>query len=285
MITVFGATGKTGQQVVRGLVERGVAVRAFVRDTEKAQALLPAGVEIVVGDLTDRDAVRRALTGVDKVYLAVGEREDQQQLEETVVDEVAATGVTHLVKISVPGASPDSPVLLGRWHGAVEQRINEAGLPAVTIIRPNWFSQNFLGSAPTIASHNTIYAAAGEGRIAPIDARDVAAVAVVALTEDGHAGGDYYVTGPEALSHSEIAGRLGRVLGRDVSYVDLPDGDFLSALVGAGVPQWYAEAFAELMPGVRAGWFEAVSPVVDELLGKTRSFDDFARDNIKAFAA
>lgn len=283
MISVIGATGKTGQHVVAGLVERDIHVRALVRDEAKAKALLPAGVELVVGDLTDRDAVRRTVAGAEKVYLAIGEREDQQQLEETVVAEAATADVRHIVKISVPGASPDSPVVFGRWHAAVEQRIAALGLPA-TILRPNWFSQNFLGSAATVASDGTIYAAAADGAIAPIDARDIAAVAVVALTEEGHVGADYYLSGPESLTYPQVATRLGAAIDKPVKYVDLSDGDFLAALVGAGIPKWYAEDFVQLMVGIRAGWFAEVSPVVEKLLGRPAiSFQDFARDNAAAF--
>ncbi|MEO6714758.1 MAG: SDR family oxidoreductase [Mycobacteriales bacterium] len=285
MITVIGATGKTGQHVVKGLVERGVAVRAFVRDAEKAKSVLPEGVELEVGDLADREAVRRAVTGADKVYLALGQREDQQQLEEAVAEESAAAGVRHIVKISVPGASLDSPANFSRWHAAAEARIAALGI-ASTILRPNWFSQNFLGSASTIASHDTFYAAAGSGHIAPIDVRDIAAVAVAALTEDGHEGADYYLTGPESLTHQQIASRLGNGIGRPVNYVDLSDEDFRASLVEADIPGWYADVFIILMQGIRAGWFGEVSPVVEKVLGRpATSFEDFARDHAAAFTA
>jgi uncharacterized protein YbjT (DUF2867 family) len=284
MITVIGATGKTGQHVVTGLTDQGIAVRALVRDTAKAQGLLPAETDLVVGDLTDRSAVRRAVAGADKVYLAIGGREDQQQLEASVVDEVAAAGVGHLVKISVPAPAPDSPSRLGRWHAAVEQRIAAAAIPT-TILRPNWFIQNFLGAAATVASHNTLYAAADDGAIAPIDARDIAESAVVVLTEDGHVGEDYYLTGPESLTYAQIASRIGSAIGRDVGYVNLPDEALLSALLEAALPRWYAAALVELMGRIREQHFAEVSPVVDKLLGReARSLENFVRENAAAFS-
>lgn len=284
MICVIGATGTTGRHVVAGLVGRGFAVRALVRDAHKAKALLSPSVELVVGDLTDRDAVRRALAGTDKVYLAVGQRQDQQQLEEAVVDEAAAIGAAHIVKISVAGVSPGSPSILARWHAAVEQRITDAGLPA-TFLRANWFSQNFLGSAATVAAEGAIYASAGAGHIAPIDARDIAAVAIAVLTEEGHEGAAYYLTGPESLTFEQVAMRLGAGIGKTISYVDLSDDEFRAKLVGAGILTWNADAYMELMHGIRSEWFVEVSPVVEEVLGRpARSFEEFARDNAAAFA-
>lgn len=285
MITVFGATGKTGQLVVAGLVERGVSVRAFVRDAEKAQALLPAGVEILVGDLSDRDAVDGAVEGAEKVYVAVGGSPDQQQHEINIVESAAAAGVQQLVKVTAPQSSVDSPSVLLRWHGAVEKRIKELGLPA-TLLRPNWFAQNFLGSAATIAGQDTLYASAGSGHISPIDARDIADVALVVLTEEGHIGADYYLTGPESLDYPQVANRLSTALGRDVTYVDIPDSALKGALVEAGLPEWYVDVLIELHVGIRDEWYVEVSPVVDKLLGREpRSFEEFTRDHAAAFTA
>ena len=265
MITVFGATGKTGQHVAAGLVERGVGVRALVRDAEKAKNLLPPSVELIVGDLASEGDVRRALDGADKIYLAVGDTPDQQQLEINVVDEAEAAGVAHIVKTSMLGANPDATMTFARWHAAVEQHIAGTGI-LTTMLRPNWFHQNFLESAVTISREGALYGAAGDARLAFIDARDIAAVAVIALTEEGHEGAEYYLTGPESLTYKEAAERLAAGIGRTVKYVQLDDADYRAGLLAAGVPQWLADGLVELEQGNRAGLWTDVSPNVETLL-------------------
>lgn len=287
MILVVGATGNIGRHVVAGLVERDVRTRALTRDTARASELLPAPgslLEIVEGDLADPAAVERALVGVDRVYVAT-QGGDQVALETGLIDAAKRAGVQHLVKVSVIGASQDNVVELARGHAVIEQHLAGSGLPA-TILRPNWFAENFFGSAATIAGQGVVYGSASEGRVAFVDSRDTAAAAVAVLTGDGHEGRDYVLTGPESLTFAEAGAALAAGLGRPVAYVDIPDEALHSAITGAGMPDAVGDMVVQINRNARAGNLAEATPTVADLTGRPpRSLEQFARDNAAAFAA
>ena len=283
MILLTGATGKIGRNLATILGERGVPTRALVRDTTKAADIAAAGVELIQGELTPAD-LDRALTGVDTVYLAVGGTPDQVALENAVIDGAARAGVRRIVKISVNGADPAAPVILARWHGEIEQHIAASAVPA-TILRPNFFMQNFLGSAGSIAGEGNLYGASDDGRVAFIDDRDIAAVVANVLVGDGHDGKDYVLSGPDALSYPEVASAISSATGKPVTYVNLTDDQMREALLGMQLPQWLADAYIDLNLIIRNNW--AAEPIGDteRLLGRApRSFADFARENAKTFS-
>ena len=128
------------------------------------------------------------------------------------VEAARRTGVVHIVKLSGLGTAPDSPLRSGRWHAQTERHIADAGLP-FTYLHPPFFMQNLLRSAAAIAAQGVLVASMQAGKIAMVDARDVAAVAVAALTSDDHVGKTYTITGPEALSFQEVAQKLAAATG------------------------------------------------------------------------
>ncbi len=283
MILLTGATGKIGRNLATILGERGVPTRALVRDTTKAADIAAAGVELIQGGLTPTD-LDRALTGVDTVYLAVGGTPDQVELENAVIDGAARAGVKRIVKISVNGADPAAPLTLAKWHGEIEQHLAASGVPA-TILRPNFFMQNFLGSAGSIAGEGNLYGASDDGRVAFIDDRDIAAVAANVLVGDGHDGKEYVLSGPDSLSYPEVASTISSATGKPVTYVNLTDNQMRGALLGMQFPEWLANAYIDLNLVIRNNW--AAEPIGDteRLLGRaTRSFSDFARENAAAFS-
>lgn len=145
--------------------------------------------------------------------------------------------------------------------------------------------QNFLQSAGTIQSQGAIYAPIGDARISFVDVRDIAAVAVKTLTEPGHEGKTYLITGPESLSHYDVAEKLSKAIGKKVNFVDVPPEAFKQAVMGSGVPEWMADGLNELYADWRTGSITAVSPVVSEVAKKQPiAFDQFARDHVAAFA-
>ncbi|HEV2731390.1 MAG TPA: NmrA family NAD(P)-binding protein, partial [Terriglobales bacterium] len=160
------------------------------------------------------------------------------------------------------------------------------GVP-YTFLRPNGFMQNMVNyNAPTINTQNAFYGSEGDGRVSHIDLRDVAAVAVKALTEDGHVGKAYTLTGPEALTNTEIAQILSDDLGREIRYVNLPPAQLKEALLAAGVPEWNADALLDLQRLYREGKAATVTRDVEQILGrKPISFAQFSRDYKHAFEA
>ena len=287
MILVTGATGKVGSELVRRLAESKKSFRALVRSAGKAEAMREIGGEAVVGDLGDAAAVGTALRGVEKLFLLTNSVPEQPQIEARLVEAAKAAGVRRVVKLSSIGAdAPEAPIFL-RLHGDAERSIEGSGLEW-TFLRPNFFMQNYLDFADAIRTTGVLASPAGEGRHADIDARDVGEVAARVLTEDGHEGRSYELTGAEAYSFGDVARRIAKVTGREVRFVDQSEEDGYRALVKAGESEWSARAWVELLDwfqrgeGTRNG--SAVSLGVEEILDRPpRSLDVFLRENVRAF--
>ncbi len=145
--------------------------------------------------------------------------------------------------------------------------------------------QNFVTyNGATINTQNAFYGSQGEGEVSHIDLRDIAAIAVKTLTQDGHEGKAYTLTGPEALSNARVAEILSDDTGREIKYVDLPAEQFKQALVEAGLPEWSADALLDLQQFYRRGGASAVTRDAEQLLGrKPTSFEQFSRDYSQAF--
>lgn len=282
-VLVTGATGNVGSQVVRELRRRGVSVRAFVRDPDKAAAMLGDGVEPVSGDFGDPGSIRAALDGMDGVFLACANDPRQVEYETNVIDAAAAAGVRRIVKLSAIGAEVGSPLAFWDAHGRIEQHLRASGLPA-TILHPGFYMTNVLGSAEAIKHTGKLFASADGARIAMIDSRDVGTAAAIALTEDGHNGKTYTLTGPEAITYYEVAGHLSEATGRRLDFVDVPDEAARQGMVEAGTPEWFADNLVTLFGFLRQGAAAQTTDTVWALTGnKPRSFGDFARDNAILF--
>jgi uncharacterized protein YbjT (DUF2867 family) len=273
MILVTTA-GKVGTEAALLLRRRELPVRVLVRDPGKAKTLADAGVEVAAGDLDVPASIDAAMTGVTAVIL-VSPAVPAQELN--VVASAARARVGHVVK-ATSKASADSPIARRRGQTEIEAGLAASGLPH-TLLRSNAYMQNVLALAPAIDATSGFGSAAGKGRAGMVDARDVAAVAAVALTEPGHAGAHYDVTGPEALSYQDVAVKLTAALGRPVSYVDAPDSAVRQALLGAGLSPWFADALVGLYQDYRrsgtVGYAAQVTDTVQRLTGRpARSLDD-----------
>src|SRR3989454_10122852 len=207
MIVVTGATGHVGNELVRLLSEKNVSVRALTRNPRRARPM--RGVDWTKGDLADADSLRDLFRGASRMFLLTSNSEDMRILQVNAIAAARAAGVGHVVKGSALGASDHSKSPIGRAHYDVEKALQESGI-AWTILRPHVFMQNFLDIAPTIAREGRIRSPSGDAKIPFIDARDIAAVAALALTAPGRGGKKYDLTGPEALSY----GGDGRVVRR-----------------------------------------------------------------------
>lgn len=283
-VLVTGATGNTGAPLVDLLVGRGVPVRAMVRSEAGRAHVAGRGVETVVADFDDAASIAAALDGVARTYLVTPSSERTQAQQERFVDLAAAAGVTQIVKLSQLGADEDSPVRFLRYHAAVERRIREQGV-GFTFLRPNLFFQGLLAMAGPIREQGQVFAPIGDARISAVDVRDIAAVAAAVLTEPGHDGATYTITGPEAVTHEQIAAELGAAAGRTLTYVDVAPEMFAELMRGA-LPQWQAEGVVEDYAHYARGEAAAVLPTVSEVTGRApRSLTDFAGDHADAFRA
>jgi uncharacterized protein YbjT (DUF2867 family) len=285
MILVIGATGTTGRHVALQLAAAGAKVRAMTRAPARATDLAAAGVEVVEGDLDRPASVEAALSGVERIYLATSSSDRMADVQFAAIRAAQRAGVKHMVKLSMLGAGARSNVLLCRLNHQAEVALKQSRM-AWTILRPNFYMQNFLQYASSIAEDCLVQAPAGQGRASQVDARDIAAVAVAALTKPAHEGKTYVVTGPEALSYEDSVRLIAAAAGRDVRYEDIPPETALRQLLAAGVPEWFAKDMVALTVIYATGGAAAVTDVVPALTGRpARTFAQFAKDYARAFGA
>ena len=280
MILVLGATGTIGGEVARQLIAAGKRPRLLVRNPEKARAFTDTA-DVVRGDLDDVASLRAAMHGVDKVFM-ISTGTNAVALEANVVDAAVAEGVKHVVKLSVISAESPS-ITFARWHSAAEQKLKASGL-AWTMLRPGNFMTNALGWAPTVKADGNIYQPTGTGTWAAIDPADIGAVAVRALTSAGHEGKEYTLTGPEAFDGAGYAAILTRVLGKTVTFVDVPPDAARQGMLGAGMPADYVEALLDLLAAMKAGYTGTVTDTVQQLLGRSaNTFESWAKEHAGVF--
>jgi uncharacterized protein YbjT (DUF2867 family) len=271
MILVIGARSKIGSALIEELVSRGEQVRALVRASESADSFSD-GVEAMVGDLGDPASLRRAMRGIEKVFLLCGPTPDEVALNKNAIDAAADADVKLLVRSSILGADPASKATFVSDHGVCDGYLRTADV-AHAIVHPNLFMQNVPETTiPSIDAGGNFYANAANARVSMVDTRDVAAVAGVLLTQPGHEGSEHDVTGPEALSYADVASKLSAALGRQINYVDVPDDAVRDALGGMGLGEWMVESLVNLFEDYRRsgsdGYAARVSDAVRQLTGR-----------------
>ena len=283
MLAVTGATGRIGHSLIEALRVQDRPVRAVVRDPERAKSMLGPGVELARGDLEDPASLAAAFAGADTLYLLAMSGQNLEAHERNALEAAVKAGIRRVVYHSAMGADPASAIALARWHAATEERLRRSSL-AWTILRAGSFMQNLLFSVESIRAHGIFTGASGEGRIASVDARDLASSAAAVLTSGGHEGKLYRLTGPEALTQSEVAAELSRTLGRPVRYQNLTTTELLAELRKSGTPEWLAQDLVAIEAFLARGGEAQVSPDVERLTGRPPCrFAQFIRDHLDAF--
>jgi uncharacterized protein YbjT (DUF2867 family) len=283
LILVTGATGNTGSALLQQLAARGARVRALVRRKPDNARLGDTSVTMVAGNFDDPRSLEAALEGVARAYLVTPSSPEAEAQQIRFAELAAAAGVRHLVKLSQLAADEGSPVRFLRYHAAVERRIRELGM-GFTFLRPNLYFQGLLAFQSMIAKEGHFVAPVGEGRVSAVDVRDIAAVAAIVLTEQGHEGKTYTITGPTAVTHPEMASAIGEAIGRPVAFVDVPPQAFGGALRAAGIPAWQVDGLIEDYAHYARGEAAAISPHVREVTGvEPHDVRTFARDHARAF--
>jgi uncharacterized protein YbjT (DUF2867 family) len=289
VILVIGGRSKIGGALIAELLGRGQQVRALARAGEPIGGL-PDAAEAITGDLGDEGSLVTAMAGIEKVFLLSSPHPGAIGWHRNAIDAARRTQVQLMVRSSILGADRESPAEFISAHTTCDRYLEESGLPYV-IVRPNLFLQNIPESTiPSIDASGTFYVNAGEARISMVDTRDVAAVAAVALTEPGHTGAHYDITGPEALSYTDVATKLTSVMGRRISYVGASDDAVRQALLAAGLTGWFADALVGLYQDYRrsgtGGYAAQVTGIIQRLTGRpARSLDDLAGEIAPTFPA
>jgi uncharacterized protein YbjT (DUF2867 family) len=284
MILVTGATGFNGGELVRLLSARGVPVRALVRDASRAAALSSlANVEIVEGDMERPETLDEPLRGVDRAMLISSSNASMLDAQSNFIDAARKAGVAHVVKLSGIIPEIDSPFRFARMHGEIELKLERSGI-GFTHLRAGEFMHSYFRQVPAILARGALLLAMEEARIASIDVRDIAEVAAAALTQAGHEGKTYPLTGPEALTMAEVAEKLSAATGREIRYVNVAPQEARRARLAAGVPEYTADALDELFAERRKGKESRVYTTFEQIVGRRPTgFDDFAKRNAAIF--
>lgn len=286
MILVIGATGHVGRYLVEALKAKGTAFRTLVRRKEAAEELERRGIAAAVGDLTDPKSLTAAFRGVSKVYLLSPPVPDLVALESNAIDAAKKAGVEHIVKHSGVGASPHAADAFSAANGLSEFNVTESGVP-YTFLRPTFFMQNIAGSfGPSVARASTIAMYAVASRMTWVDTRDIADVAATVLTESGHEGRVYDLTGSDVASYADIAAMLSRKLARPVKAIDISEAEAYRAMIGAGLSPYTAHGIIGLQYNVARSLLATPTGTVERITGKApRTLDAYLDENLAAFRA
>lgn len=269
-IAVTGASGHLGGRVAALLADAGLSdrLRLIVRDASRAPRL--AGADVAVATYGDADACSAALSGVQTLLLvSAGESADRVDQHRTVVAAAADAGVGHLVYTSFTGAAADAEFTLARDHGATEDAIRAAATATGmrwTMLRDDFYLDVL---QPWAWEDRTLRGPAGDGRCAFVAREDVAQVAARILTDPAPwADRILDLTGPEALTLSEVAGRLTAATGLEHRYVDETMEQARASRAPYGAPDWQVDAWISTYTAIASGALAEVSPHVREVLGR-----------------
>jgi len=281
-ILITGATGSIGSCLVEQLIQ-DKELQLLTRSHEKAREFRARGIRTFVGDFDEPTTLYPALAGVEKLFLLSGADPRQVAQQGNMIKAAQEMGIRHFVKLSASCAGPDLPTPIKRWHHETEQQIIRSGIP-YTFLRPNCFMQNTLKWVRTIRDKGVFYMPIEDARVSQVDVRDIAAVAAVVLSSNGHEGQTYEITGPEALSFEEVADHFSNALGRPVRYVRTSFEESRRRMMESGMEEWLASAVTQTYRFMKDGGAKHVTDVVARLTGSEPiSFSEFARDYAAAF--
>jgi uncharacterized protein YbjT (DUF2867 family) len=269
MILVTGAAGKTGQTIIRALVSKNEVVRAFVRRPEQGAMVKAWGVlGVVVGDMADEGAYRRATEGVNALYhICPNMHPAEIEMGQIAIAAAQTAGVTRFVYHSV--LHPQTEKMPHHWRKLrVEELLFEAGLN-FTILQPAAYMQNILVSWTDIVTQGVYRVPYPvETRLGMVDIGDVAEVAATVLTEAGHSGAIYELAGPEVLTQTEVAQILSEGLRLPVVAEQIPLESWAAGAKAAGLGEYQVETLLKMFRYYENYGFWGSSQVLTWLLGR-----------------
>jgi NAD(P)H dehydrogenase (quinone) len=263
LIAVTGATGEVGGRVARRLAERGMAQRLLVRDPSRAPAL--EGAEVAqASNYEASDEMEAALSGAETLFLVSGEEaRNRVEQHKSAVDAAKAAGVERIVYLSFYGASPDTAFTFGRDHFHTEEHIKASGL-SYAFSRDNIY----LDFVPFFAGEDgAIRGPGGTGRFAPVARDDIADVVVELIADPSRDGRAYEVASDEAYTLAEAAERLGKAIGREISYVDETMEEAWASRRPSGEEDWVIEGWITTYVAIAKGELADPTSTVKELTG------------------
>ncbi len=282
-ILVIGGTGNIGKTLVELLGENNVNYRVLARSETSEEQLRSQNVPSVRGALGEWEAVEALLTNADAIFLLTSSSPELFEQHKGLIDRAVKAGVRKIVRLSAEPAHANSDIAMYELHGKADEYLKESGIEYV-ILQPHYFMQNMLFHAPFIKETNVFAQYLGDARIPMVDSRDIAKAAFHCLTTDEFNNENYIITGPRAISFTDVANALSKSLGRDIHYVSLSYEDQENGFKAAGLPDWIIESTLKLC----RTWVETpehkVSPDFEKIT-KTRPTDieKFAADFADSF--
>jgi len=266
-ILIVGATGQLGTRILKRLASEGERPRALVRSLAKAQAIQSVAFP-VLGDLRDPDSLRDAFEGAERVFIVAPPVQDMELIERNAIDAALKAGAKRIVYLSNFAAKEGSVMMPMHVHGLHERVIASLGLE-FTVLGPTRYMTNFPFNWPSVIDDGMLLEAGGDGLMTCIDPDDVAEIAAMALTEDGHSGAVYRLTGDDAFSASGLAELLSKVLQREIRTVRSNEQNPLGGYFGL----------------VAAGVYERTETAANLLGRRPRSYADWLQQNLPALAS
>ncbi|RXR03464.1 SDR family oxidoreductase [Pseudoxanthomonas composti] len=285
MILVSGATGGIGGELCRLLGQAQVPFRAMCRKQAQLEDFRKRGMDAVLGDFDRPETLPAAMAGCETMFLITPPTPEQFKQETAAIDAAKRAGIGRIVKVSASDGNVRSPVPWARAHARIDHHLRAAGIDW-TLLKPTAFMQNFLWFKKPIAK-GYLPQVTGTGSVSWVDTRDIARVGATVLTERGHVGATYFLTGPETLDMKDAAGYLSEEVGHKVRYLDLPTPLFYALLRVTGNARWMAKGLVVQFDDVVAGHHD-IDPTfeIERLTGKPpHRFVDFVRDHRAQFTA
>ena len=284
---VIGATGRVGSEIVRGVLARGDAVAALVRDPGKARRAFgePGGLHIRATRLDDPRDLAEALDGIRTVFIAMGSTGIEGVLQRIAINAAAGiSSIEQVTRLSVLNTSADSLGINQRAHYSIDQFASSTAVPYSTI-RPAIFSASLLAAAPEVRASRTWTGLAGSGRMALIDHRDAAGAGLRVLTDPALWGAHHDLTGPVPMSWPEALELLSAELGEPVTFRVAAERQFLERLTGAGVPAGTAELLITREWAILAGENDYTTSTFQQITGRPpRPVAEFLHEHRAEFA-
>jgi len=282
-VIVLGATGNIGTAVLKNLQNRNVEVFAGVQSEKDFEKVSQFGAIPLIVNFTDQESLNQALKGKDRVFLVTPLMQNPEAVTQIVINAAKQNGVKHLVRSTASGADSKGQIQMARWAGASEDLIKASGLN-YTIVRPYSFLQNIINfHSQTIKQYNGFYLPTGEAKLSMLDINDLGEVVALALTSDEHFGKTYELS--EITYTNEILAKtLSQVLGRKVSYIDIPEEKAKESMLSNHMPEWMVNAMMELNYITKQGWTAGYSDDFKNITGREyTSAETFFKTNKLAF--
>jgi NAD(P)H dehydrogenase (quinone) len=282
-IVVTGATGQLGSLAIDSLLARGIAASDIVaagRSAEKLAPLAGLGVQTVRIDFTEPASLEAAFAGAGSVLLVSASEPGQRVAQHAnAIDAAKGAGVRHLVYTSAPRADT-TELVLAPEHKATEELLVASGVP-FTILRNNWYTENYAGAFAQARETGRVVGNTGEGRVASATRVDFADAAAVVLTTDGHLGATYELGGDAAWDFHELAAVFAVVADREVVYTPVTPEERRAALLEAGLDEGTAGFVVALDSNIAAGTLAEVTGDLSRLIGRPTTP---LLDAVRAFA-